>query len=912
MKDKDIEFGTINPLIGPFASDRVSNESMQRIAPKDGEIENPFFIPYYGSDVSKMDISEVNKLNRGLLLCQRNNVVVTDDICRTIASQMITEQSFNALADYYVLLPCSNKIIANKSHAQLSVKVPKNLLTHLNSRNILLNDTEIVTCMPEVNELSAMLFLTIYDNKISLEQIRDLVIMYEFNECNSFEKTRTNLAHLISRLDESSYFSDDEQCNISLTNEFNERRFQYRSILRGCIKAATKLNTNNTEMNENVYDSNIMNKILNKLATSIDNVHDTKQVPENFKYNYPTSNLLFTKESITKWIENINDDEIRFNLFSALLVSADYSHLVINNKKILDIMSTFITKSIPYMRYPFSYAWLHMYLGEESKGKNVKMSDKFIFTLDVANKLPFFPYSLNMTMNPYNTLLVSNNALNYRENLIGNVMDAQYGSYGITSLEKFKTHFNIFTSGELDKNIFDGYSFKDNNVAVFGDVIPACSLEKSHLMQIVALAEDQTELDLWKRFYAEYYGSATIDLVFSEKSVYTFMDKVQALADHIQTNVHTLYHTDKVTGNVNVVDKKTVIIYVTEEYIHNFMRDVDMGQNTFDVKNIMSNLDDNQVREHFYRIYSNDKFKSNNKSRKTTKKTDKNNNVMYEHYRKPINMDDMQIIVVKGELNIDVEYNSVRYTFNDLVRKYKDEIDDDEDSDVPDFVSEDKNKVLMQICEDIHFVIKSKSMVRNIRVYKTENDDFMTHAVKYNFSCLRGVYTGEQVYLTPSCITALMTGVVLDTRCYYKVENPLQLVLDYYARGFNVLLNEEQKIHIAEYIGSFAKLRNWFKLNPKNKEELKHFFEPKTLTSEVFKPMKYLEDFPDEYYKNVNSDFVKSDSDLQQVYKLRYNYDPTNSKVNFLKFNVITDNGTIEPIVNWLSDAAYKEFFCKK
>ena len=63
---------------------------------------------------------------------------------------------------------------------------------------------------------------------------------------------------------------------------------------------------------------------------------------------------------------------------------------------------------------------------------------------------------------------------------------------------------------------------------------------------------------------------------------------------------------------------------------------------------------------------------------------------------------------------------------------------------------------------------------------------------------LRAYYTGNNIYMLPSCISALMTFINFDFK-YWAGKHPYELIKKYRSRGFAILLNNKEK-NYAEYI----------------------------------------------------------------------------------------------------------------
>ena len=58
-------------------------------------------------------------------------------------------------------------------------------------------------------------------------------------------------------------------------------------------------------------------------------------------------------------------------------------------------------------------------------------------------------------------------------------------------------------------------------------------------------------------------------------------------------------------------------------------------------------------------------------------------------------------------------------------------------------------------------------------------------------------------------------------------------------------------------------------------------------------------------YKQKDHVYVKSLLDLAKYYKVKYNYDNTDSIINMFKLKTINKDGNVEPLKSWISQAYY-------
>lgn len=904
MSAVDLDYGIKDPQMYVF--DEAQQIVLKRLTTpiNEGEIVNPFFIPLHENMESDISEDEIKLHKRILILCLKNEYA-TSNIRSNISMDIITVNDFNDFKKYFVLVSCDTKLIRNKTHLNSTVKVTKELLEGFALVGNSLNNYELVTCISELPESIIRTYLSLYADTVSLGTLRELMLLYDYFRCSSYYPTKISLASIITRLKESNYFTFPWNCKISNTKQFLDRRFQYKEFPGNKIKASTSISTNDNEtlsqlLNRLSKVSDVGIDYLNFLNKS-EPFHEN-EVSHIQKYNVQTSPVDFTKDQMTQWFENIDDNKIKFNLFSTLCLSKDYCHLLINNRKILLNMVPLINKSMPFMRYIFGYTWLYMCMEEDIIKTRATVNDRFIFSIDTAAALPVFPYSAHdIHMNPYCSLLLPTDVIDYEHNFSSLPMLEDFSGYGIDTLSGFKHKFKIFTG-----NVFNNLEW-DDKFAVSGSAILACSQKKNPLMDLVSTSA-MSDSDRLERFFNEYYGSSDIDIMCNRKSIFDFMDCVDELIVTIKNNLISQEEqkgsnssksqlvSELVNESIKVKPVKSVLVIVTQQYIEKFMKEfIEDNFGEYNPSHILDNINENIIKEHFLALYVLNKIKLNTKYRKINR--GKKNNALYDEHYKMLSEGDLNIIVVKGDIvECDGLDSEMSFMHSDLV---------DEDDKEPD----PYGKIYLKIIENIKFKITSKYMKRGVEVFRIKFSDFFSCVARFHLNCVRGFYDGNDVKLLPSCITALMTGINLDYKYFSGQRDPIVIMNKYRTRGQSVILNDFEKIHVAEYNGTMDTMAGLYSINLKNKGDVLGHFGPKTLDSKIFRPLQYCQSYPEDAYTQIQSGYVMTELDLHRVYKNKYGYDAAKSGINFLAYKTINKNGNVEPIKHWLLDAAYDDLF---
>jgi len=101
--------------------------------------------------------------------------------------------------------------------------------------------------------------------------------------------------------------------------------------------------------------------------------------------------------------------------------------------------------------------------------------------------------------------------------------------------------------------------------------------------------------------------------------------------------------------------------------------------------------------------------------------------------------------------------------------------------------------------ENIKYHISSAYLSRKFEIFKIKYN-FLSTVSRFHLACVRGYYNGENVYLIPSAISALLTNTCIDYKYFAGVRSPFEIILKYNFRGFTILLNKKEMIKMVEYI----------------------------------------------------------------------------------------------------------------
>lgn len=882
-----------------FNATQLAEEDTPNYQPE-GLVKNPFYVGLVGKNV-KSNLSEMSdkdlysQFKKAVAMCRKNNFTTFQFNMNEIYSKHVTEEVLKNLTEYFTLTSVSIKLLKNDFHKQTSNLVSRNVLKNFNHSNIYLDADEIVIPLYELTEKDVKNYTSLYESTISLDKVfslNDVLEHYE-NE-NSVYKTMVN-DRLCKMFNDTKdlYWTNKYFCDINISDAFEKRTFKLKEDLDPKLQAIIN-------HNKNVHDPSIQKVFADSKAATYDIqtivyrkpefIDNSKAIKNNKKYAlYKMDNtpLDITKKMVANLFESITDEKLLFTTFNSFLLSKNYCHLVLNNEKVLDKMSNiFNSRLLVAYSYLFAYGWTTLYMEECIVKTRTLKENRYVFDINTASKLPFFPFcSDNIHLNPYCTLNVSKTVLNSSTNYHGIPMIQNYDHYGIDDLAGFRRKFNIFTTGNPDKNIFDGLETIEGTdiwkeFAVSGSVIPACTLKRNPLIDQVT-SSNMSETDKLLRYFDEYYGSSDVDFMCNSKSVFDYMDNINNLKDIISKNLTEL-NNKPVT--VDVEPLKTICIVVHQKYIEMCMSDLG------DVENVIKNINTPAVKERFYEEYFTCKREKNKLHRAT-----RHGNPLYEQFYKIVNVDDINVMVSAYETTKENQYESDAdtYVYLNDVQKEK--------------VPKSENILLLKVCESVKFKLSSPHMLHTIEAFRTRYDDFFSCVAKFHLPCVRGYYNGNTLYMQPSCVTALMTFTNIDYKYFAGIRDPIDIINKYRMRGFGTMINETEKKYVTEYNSSVDKWKIMYAVDKTKKDTVSKQFGPKKLNDNIYKPNKLLKSYPDDTYSNVNHNYIITESDLANYYKTKYNYNPTSGLINFDKVKAFKQDGSLEPVTKWLLDAMYDE-----
>ena len=833
-------------------------------------IKNPFFIGI--EEKEQYDITDFYKtFKRVLVMCRKNNSSGND----TLFKLYVTKEELQSLDKDYTFLLTDTKILKNKNHIKYLIVLENHYLSLFDCLQINYESTEAVIILGNISEDKARHYCHLYSGIYTTKYIMDTLYLtnrYKSPNIQYVEHMQNKLSQMFQRFDDSDYWTNSFNCKINHTKMFKQRIFglHQNNINRKHIASTSNLNSIIKINTKNDGYEN-MNLTENKHLPEIQSKKKYIDVSSSLKYKkyklYTIDNtpLEISKDQINALFKMTDSHRLRYNMFNSLLLSKKYCHIVLNNPYILDMMQPTIEKAMPFYRYIFGYAWLYMYLEECIQKTRITHDSRIVFSINTVNKLPFFPHSIeNLRSSPYLPLLVDNKEIDIEKNCLSIPILKDYKFYGIDTLEGFRKKFNIFTTGTADKNIFDGIDWKV--YAIGGSIVQACALKKS---PITELFKRNNDLETFNYYYNMIYGSSDIDVMSCAKNIYQFMSDFDKLVQQIAINL------GRTVSDLKINPVRKAIITVHYDYIKNILND------DVDPEEIKNNINKSEIRERFYEVYTIHKFKKNRMMRKKHKSN------ASQYYYKPIDMDDLTINISFEKVMRDKTEENTIINRNDIVNDRK------------------ENYTVLSITESLRLQVSSPLMNHDFEVFRASFGNPLSTVTRFHLPCVRNYYKGDtspeandsDVYLVPSSIFALMSGINIQCRYFASIRDPSVILNKYRMYGHGIILNKQEQHYYNNYCND-----NKIKFLTNKHTNKEHYnLGYITLDSELF---------PKDPEINVsNKSYILKDYDLYEYYKRNYGYDEHESEINFMKLTTINSDGTINPFKKWTLDAAYDNFF---
>lgn len=871
---------------------------------ENGEMLNPFFVSINGGSLSLIESKEIySGYKRVFFMCMKNDFVFTKDLFQ-ITDQIVKTNQFYTIGKQFTLVEASLSPLRNIIYKNRACLVEKQHLTkmfsHMDTLVQSFDINEIIIPIIEQTQSNVNTIVELYDKKYSVTNIKHILDIANFYNKTYKKPIVDQLTNMLGSLKESQFWSDSNNCNINMTENFMSRKFNYKDNTDGSENMM--FNENGIKQKETEIE-NVINTLITtdskdkkKDVDYIANINGNHQFVDigsclksstnRTYYITDESKLQINKKDVEELICSLDNELELYNLFNSLVVSKDYCHMVLNNEKILNKMSGLFEKYAPVYKYLLGYAW-QCFTIEESimKTKTTKQS-RYVFNINTANKLPVFPFVMeDLTQNPYFSLLVNQKILNPMANAVSlHCLRQPERYYGVCNFEQFKWRFNLFVSGDPNLDLFNGIDW--NYFGMSGSLVTACIQKKSPLFEIISSPND-SEITKWNTFFNNYYSESDIDMMCNEDSIFGFTKKTEDVIEQIKKNMPNYTN-----GDITIEPIKSVLLLVTDHfYTERLQHFNEFFNDKYESKDMKNKFNSDEMKEFLYGFYHEHKSKFNSQIRKAKRNTD--------DYIKSF-----MTIVAPNEMKLKQIKTSV-------TKQYDTKHDSDISFYINDFrgpnekVPESENYLVIKICENIKFKIRSPKM-KTVELFRSKTKDFFGMVAKFHLPCVRSYYQGNDVYILPTCTTAMMTGINIDYKYFAGVRDPIEILNKNRMRCFGSLLSDNEKKHMAYYNNNVKEsFGGLFHVAGNDKNEINKMFGPRVLTDKIFKPLVYTQNLPPSTYHNPNVMYITTLDELKQYYKYKYGYDENIFGFNLFTIKTINDNGSLNPLKTWVANEYY-------
>ena len=742
------------------------------------EFKNPLFIPF-GEYAKDEDFAGRHRM---FVLCS-NDSYKKFNFDEFMGKEIVSKAEFLSYGEKLSLIEVMTRASRNTKHRLVTVNVMSEFLNVFNHEDIEFEEKELVMIRPEMTVSMAKQHFTLYEGHVSLDQLLETKLMAEyFGTLGHSYITAENMheKHMIAEI--SKHWVYPHNCKLNMSSYHLVRRFNYKQFLKEKAKLSS-VSSRYKNIETIMKDFNKENKIPDYLQFMFRREFVDASLSANKDgckiYRIPReSDIQLSNEQIKGWFKIVSSEREKFDLLNNLLLSVEYCAQMLTDPDLLDISLSVMKKAPELYRYVLGYSWVCLYVEECIKKTRTTMNDRYVFRINDAAKLPTYSYCCDDAhVNPYVSLLVSKEIINCPRSCMGIPMIKGH-EYGVCNLDTFKRRLNLFTTGKSDKCIFDGINWTD--VSISGSII-ACCVPKKHPLITLVSKPGKNDDENFIEYVKEYYGPSDVDLMCFKENVFEYVDTAAEISDTIKKNLEELNPTEakRIAKSVKMNVNKGFMIAVSRRYIEKYLPD-------FTLEDVICQLDNNVIREHFYKIYFLNKIEKNSYYRSIGK----TNKEYEDSIFKISSIDDMNLVIITNDV---LEERDSDYDNDVLIKENSIRLSLGLDK------LEDGSSDLLRISENVKFKIESPYLKHSIEIFRIKFKDPFSCVARFHLPNVRGLYNGEDVYLLPSCITSMMTFSNIDYKYFAGIRDPIEIINKYRRRGYGFFLNDMEKIHTVRY-----------------------------------------------------------------------------------------------------------------
>jgi hypothetical protein len=818
-------------------------------------MENPLLTSksrmVYDQDCGQIELTNENYwkyFNDVYVLVKINN----DPIPSSFYSWTIPEDDWTETKSKLTIKQVSTKIL--KNHWSSFVLLSKDILEQFNHSKYNLTEQNIVIPILNISLENLEPYLQQFKPIYTLEKL------FKLGTINDYFKVDENNSAIIefykefiNSLTESKYWTHSYNCQLNKTDKFAKSEFKV-NVNKLTDKTVQKV-VKEFEAIQKTYNFEKPEKVINEIKTTAKLFTYSNQ----YRIDKPS---VFTCDDILQLYKKFSfSEKLQFYLLCNLIASKKYCHLVMNNKILLNEAKPLMNKYVQLFRYLIGYAWTRFYTEETMKKTFITKDDEFIFDIDTASNLPYYPFSnFEPKLNPYMPIMVNDKELKPSENLIG--ISSKNSIYGLSKLEDFKRKFNIFCTGNSTNDLFKDFDWAKNKCAVSGGIMAACMSNYNPLFTRIkgSIGSDEH----FKQFLNEYYGNSDIDIMVLTSDWKEFMTNVRELYNTLVVNVcsYNVPYAEPKHIQLNLTKKE--VVFISENFIVDKLgKTIEWAEQN--QTELLTLIESNLIK--LKQIKENDLFSKYSSE---------------------------EFLAIKRKFAdwFDTKANQELY----IIKK-----------------NEIKNPFTVNLVYSYKYTISAPYLEHKLEIFPVKYNDFFGTVSKFHLPCVRAYYDGNNVYMTPSCVSAHMTFMNIDYKYFAGCRDPIEIINKYRMRGFGTWLSAKEKQQFINYSSNVEFWQNLYSIKENENVTIicNQLFGPISLNHKLFRPRLYNMDYyNDATYVDttnrynddnpgifINSDYNIGLIDLYNNYELKiFNL------VDWNRLSTINYMGSVQPLNKLLID----------
>lgn len=850
--------------------------------------KNIFFVGHTGTEHFFDKYSELIATHKNLYILTQKAGLNSDSVCKLSkffnAETKLSE--LNELAEMCSLLCTDINFIREPSIKRGIIIVPAKYLEPFNRNNLALPESCLVYLMLQTSEPVVGKYIEMLNPTVPIEDYASMKIFTSYFRLKDNCIDNISLNRLFDNI-AFKYWSTPSNNIVSTNNAFLNRKFNFT------IKDEWK---NTFEMIQKKIKKTI-DKFPEKKPSNTDYVNGDSITPvENALSDSPILKRLKTKDIASFYdindkidvdtdiiecifLSRTVDEQSKIKLAAMLLSSKYFFQIILHNEKIMSIIQPLLSKYLPVFKYSLSYAFVTMYLEELIRKTKIKYSDRNVFTLEEANRLPIFHFNRdNLNGHPYLPITLSNDNINY-----SGIFGVEFPSemqQGIVDINEFRRRLNIFITGYENCNLLENINW--SNMVVTGGCMAAIMPKYNPLFgKFENVTKPISHYNISEQAYAkfinEYYNDSDIDLACNHSNLFDFIQHVIATRNKLVDNYNKNYPKNQIViSDIAINPIKTVAIYINYQILK---KKCESGEIPFNLDYILKNKHSGEIKSYFHKLYIDIKTSKYADSIKII--SDRINEAPYASLVSICNISDITLVISDFDLGNSDNNRKPEYSegYESMYSIY------------------DSDTLFIRFTEILKYKISSKYLRNTFEIFRINDDDFFSCIARFHLGCVRSYYNGETCYLLPSSIATYHTLTNIDFKYFIGSKDPIQIINKYRMRGYSTLLNSTEIDQVVTYFHHVPLYRNLYGLTSDDIEETKNkVCGFQAITSNLFEPRK---NTPFEYpFTQDPPVYLTPTKSTCQTNQFDKKYD---SLLNLA--SVINSDGNIEVFKPWLIDA---------